>query len=178
MPPLPKEDVKIIVRPKKGLPLKNYTTVEVTRAIAQACGDRIEYLHLIIRLRLGSNILVLSTFNMEAADLLRKITHIPLGGADHEVVAYVAFSDQEVRGVVHGFPPKTASEELMQGLRVRTQNTKIIQARMLGTSKTALITFEGDSPPCCLLLRRRNAMLFVQTNSTCMLYLHVDKTSL
>lgn len=163
LPPLPKEDVKIIVRPKKGLPLKNYTTVEITRAIAQACDDRVQYLHdLIIRPRLGSNIIVLSTSNMEAADLLRKITHIALGGAQHEVVAYVAFSDQEVRGVVHGFPPKTTPEELMQGLRVRTQNTKIIQARMLGTSKTALITFEGDTVP--------RAVYFYGGEMPCFLY--------
>lgn len=148
LPPLPRDDVKIVMKPRKGLSLKDYSTIEITKAIAEACEQGEKYLHkFVVRPRLGSNILIMSTPDTEAANALRKISRINIRGTSHEVVTYVAFSEEEVKGVVHGFPQDTTPSELMNGLRIRTHNTKIIQARMLGKSKTALITFEGNTVP-------------------------------
>lgn len=67
--PLPKEDVKIIIRPRQGLSLKDHSTVEITQAIARACGNKTQSLHdLIIRPRVGSNILILSTYFQHEVD--------------------------------------------------------------------------------------------------------------
>lgn len=148
LPPLPKGDIKIIMRPARGLPIKEHSIVEITKAIAEACKGGRQLLHkYVVRPRNGSNILIVSTPDTEAADELRKITKITLRGVSHDITTYVAFSEEEVRGVVHGFPAGTTPQDLMDGLRIRTQNTRIIQARMLGKSKTALITFEGNTVP-------------------------------
>lgn len=37
LPPLPRDDVKIVMKPRKGLSLKDYSTIEITKAIAEAC---------------------------------------------------------------------------------------------------------------------------------------------
>ncbi|KAL1415233.1 hypothetical protein MTO96_029653 [Rhipicephalus appendiculatus] len=149
LPPLPKNDIKVIIRPKQGLTVRDFPNHQVARAIAAACGNsetcKDEYL--LIRLRNGSNIIIASTPQEEAANFIRRITKLTLDSKSYEVNAYVATPDGVVRGVVHGIDAGTPPEELMAHLRVRTQGVKILQARMLGKSKTAVITFDGKVVP-------------------------------
>ncbi|KAH7939411.1 hypothetical protein HPB52_012229 [Rhipicephalus sanguineus] len=133
------------MKPKQGLIVRDFTNHQVARAVAAACGNnevcRDE--DILIRLRNGSNIIIASMPQKEAANRLRRITKLTLVIKSYEVNTYVATPDGVVRGVVHGIDAGTPSEELMAHLRVRTQGVKILQARMLGKSKTAVITFEG-----------------------------------
>ncbi|KAH7943055.1 hypothetical protein HPB52_004419 [Rhipicephalus sanguineus] len=149
LPPLPKNDIKVMIRPKQGLIVRDFTNHHVARALAAACGNnevcRDE--DLLIRLRNGSNIIIASTPKEEAANLLRRITKLTLDSKSYAVNAYVATPDGVVRGVVHGIDAGTPPDELMAHLRVRTQGVKILQARMLGKSKTAVITFDGKVVP-------------------------------
>ncbi|KAL1470420.1 hypothetical protein MTO96_040446 [Rhipicephalus appendiculatus] len=149
LPPLPKNDIKVIIRPKQGLTVRDFTNHQVARAIAAACGnsETCKDEDLLIRLRNGSNIIIASTPQEEAANLIRRITKLTLDSNSYEVNAYVATPDGVVRGVVHGIDAGTPPEELMAHLRVRTQGVKILQARMLGKSKTAVITFDGKVVP-------------------------------
>ncbi|KAL1473283.1 hypothetical protein MTO96_038785, partial [Rhipicephalus appendiculatus] len=149
LPPLPKNDIKVIIRPKQGLTVRDFTNHQVARAIAAACGnsETCKDEDLLIRLRNGSNIIIASTPQEEAANLIRRITKLTLDSKSYEVNAYVATPDGVVRGVVHGIDAGTPPEELMAHLRVRTQGVKILQARMLGKSKTAVITFDGKVVP-------------------------------
>lgn len=78
---------------------------------------------------------------------LRKIKFLRFGSITYDAIPHVASSKHEVKGIVHKFLPGKTSDDLMRGLRVRMWKTKIIQARMLGQSKTALLTFEGDTVP-------------------------------
>ncbi|KAH7938963.1 hypothetical protein HPB52_002960 [Rhipicephalus sanguineus] len=94
-----------------------------------------------LRIKPGSNILIVSTPDQEVAELVRKITSIKVNGRPHAVNAYVATGDGAARGVIHGLRPHTLSDTLKANLRIRTQNVEIIHARMLGDSKTAVITF-------------------------------------
>ncbi|KAH7931856.1 hypothetical protein HPB49_025830 [Dermacentor silvarum] len=108
--------MKIIIRPAPGLILRKLQTHQVARTIVQANGGAptCKGDDFIIRLRPGSNIIIVST--------------------PHE-------------GVVHGIDVGTSEEELMANLRVRTNGVRILRARMLGQSQTALLHFEG---PRCL----------------------------
>ncbi|KAH9372205.1 hypothetical protein HPB48_019214 [Haemaphysalis longicornis] len=72
---------------------------------------------------------------------------ITFRGVSHDITTYAALSDEEVRAVVHGYPAGTTPRDLVDGLRIRTQNTRFIQGKMLGKSKTALITFESNKVP-------------------------------
>lgn len=162
-PNLPKEDFKIIIRPKKGLQLSSFTVPQLTQAIARACPSGIKNLQdAIVRPKWTSNIILVSTPTQDAANELRNLQSLYIGGKKYDVVSYVAYSEHEVKGVVHGFEPGTSSAELLAGLRVRTLDTKIVFARMLGKSTTALITFEGNTVP--------RAVYFYGGEMTCYLY--------
>ncbi|XP_065302789.1 uncharacterized protein [Dermacentor albipictus] len=147
-PPLPKNDAKIIIRPKDGLPVKALQGADVAKAIGAACGNKIRGgKDFIIRLRLGSNIIIASTPSDETAKIIRGITSLSFGGRSFQVNTYVATPEDCKRAVIHGIDAGTTEEELMENLTLRTQGVTILGARMLGKSKTALITFDGPFIP-------------------------------
>ncbi|KAH6940325.1 hypothetical protein HPB50_026699 [Hyalomma asiaticum] len=124
-PPLPKNDMKIIMRPRPGLVVKELKTYNVSRAIERASGDpeNCKSDKFLLRLRNGSNIIIASTAYEEVAE------------------------KGYLKGVVNGLERDTPADELLSHLRVRTQGVTIVQARMLGKSQTAVITFDGPIVP-------------------------------
>ncbi|KAH7946245.1 hypothetical protein HPB49_021913 [Dermacentor silvarum] len=160
LPPLPKNDIKIILKPHKGLMLKEYLKTEIPQAIIRSTGSiipgsgpnqrKITGEDFILRIREGTNIIIVSTPSLEVADVIRRITCMELRGKQHPFNVYVADPDDSYKGVVHGFPAHTESADLQQHLRVRTQGVTIERARMLGSSNTALLTFAGGTRPKCV----------------------------
>ncbi|KAH7964064.1 hypothetical protein HPB51_027697 [Rhipicephalus microplus] len=147
LPPLPKDDYKIVIRPNQGLPLRNILTPTLAQAIIEACQAGIGDDHFILRINPGSNIAILSTKYEEVADKVRLIRALVLNGRAHAVRAYAANGDDTLRGVIHGVPMNISTETLMAHLRVRTHGVEIITARMIGTTKSAAITFFGPTLP-------------------------------
>ncbi|XP_070395909.1 uncharacterized protein [Dermacentor albipictus] len=147
LPPLPRDDFKIILRPHQGLPLKTLTSPMLAEAVISACHNKVKGEQFILRIKQGSNIAIVSTSEEETANLLRKITALTVNGKTHAFNAYAATGEGAVRGVIHGLPPHTPGETIKANLRVRTQGIEIIQARMLGNSKSAVITFLGTVLP-------------------------------
>ncbi|KAH7951989.1 hypothetical protein HPB52_016425 [Rhipicephalus sanguineus] len=147
LPPLPKDDYKIIIRPNQGLPLRNILTATLAQAIIEACQAGIRDDQFILRINPGSNIAILSTKYEEVADKVRLIRTLVLNGRAHAVRAYAANGDDTLRGVIHGVPMNTSTETLMAHLRVRTHGVEIITARMIGTTKSAAIKFFGPTLP-------------------------------
>ncbi|XP_070379787.1 uncharacterized protein [Dermacentor albipictus] len=166
LPALPKDDVKIIMRPTKGLTIKDILIPTLASAILKASQpiqdhlcrtqdgpvkrERITGMDFILRTRPGSNIIILSVSSTEVANVLRRITLLELSGRMHQFNTYVADPDNCYRGVVHGIPADTPMEHLLANMRVRTHGVQIERARMLGKSSTALITFTGGSLPKCI----------------------------
>ncbi|KAK8780270.1 hypothetical protein V5799_018389 [Amblyomma americanum] len=146
LPPLPRDDLKVVLRPR-GLAVKDLQTHQVARAVVAATGQGCKAEDLIIRLRNGSNIIIVSTDNEAAAQKIRCITQLSFGGKSYTVNGHVAAPEGTLRGVIHGVDPGTSPEELKTNLRVRTQGVKILAARMLGNSSTAVITFDGPALP-------------------------------
>lgn len=149
LPPLPKTDFKVIIRPKNGLNISQLSTHQMAWAITKACGNpnMCNEGNLLIRLRNGSNIAIISTPNMDTANAVQCISSLRFGASDYAVTAYVAAPDNSCKGVIHGLDAGTTPTELLAHLRVRTQGVKILYARMLGNSQTAVITFEGKIVP-------------------------------
>lgn len=147
LPPLPRDDFKIILRPHQGLPLKTLTSPMLAAAVIAACDNKVKGEQFILRIKQGSNIAIVSTSEQETANLLRKITSLTVNGKTHAFNAYAATGEGAVKGVIHGLPPHTPGETIKANLRVRTQGVEIIQARMLGDSKSAAITFIGTVLP-------------------------------
>ncbi|KAH7978641.1 hypothetical protein HPB49_006257 [Dermacentor silvarum] len=140
--------------------LKEYLKTEIPQAIIRSTGSiipgsgpnqrKITGEDFILRIREGTNIIIVSTPSLEVADVIRRITCMELRGKQHPFNVYVADPDDSYKGVVHGFPAHTESADLQQHLRVRTQGVTIERARMLGSSNTALLTFSGGTRPKCV----------------------------
>ncbi|KAH8028966.1 hypothetical protein HPB51_021668 [Rhipicephalus microplus] len=150
--PLSKEDIKVILRPHKGLTVKNLFGSELSMAVIEACWNSFGGESFLQRVHPGSNIIILSTPHEQVSGRLREINQSKIRGRIHPFNAYVADPEDVLRGIVHGLPPGTTQADLMENLRIRTQGVKIERARMLGSSKSAIITFTGDVLP-----RKRNA---------------------
>ncbi|KAH7940958.1 hypothetical protein HPB49_008365 [Dermacentor silvarum] len=148
-PPLPRTDMKIIIRPAPGLILRKLQTHQVARAIVQATGGAptCKGDDFITRLRPGSNIIIVSTPHEGTAATLMKIMSLTFHGRSHPVKVYLSTPEDLLKGVVHGIDVGTSEEELMANLRVRTHGVRIVRARMLGQSQTALLHFEGPQVP-------------------------------
>ncbi|KAH7944322.1 hypothetical protein HPB52_018272 [Rhipicephalus sanguineus] len=69
LPPLPRSDLKIVLRPKKGLAIKEYSTHQISRAIVAACTPHHQCTgnDFIVRIRPGSNIIIVSTPHEETS---------------------------------------------------------------------------------------------------------------
>ncbi|KAG0424679.1 hypothetical protein HPB47_028110 [Ixodes persulcatus] len=76
---------------------------------------------------------------------LSMITQIQLGAALYELMPCLIPLPGTVRGVVHGIEAGTTGEELKELISVNGYN--ILHARMLGKSRTALLTFEEPHVP-------------------------------
>ncbi|KAH7980547.1 hypothetical protein HPB49_017121 [Dermacentor silvarum] len=160
LPPLPKNDIKIILKLHKGLMLKEYLKTEIPQAIIRSTGTiipgsgpnqrKITGEDFILRILEGTNIIIVSTPSLEVANVIRRITCMELRDKQHPFNVYVADPDNSYKWVVHGFPAHTESADLQQHLRVRTQEVTIERARMLGSSNTALLTFSGGTRSKCV----------------------------
>ncbi|KAL1438048.1 hypothetical protein MTO96_048412 [Rhipicephalus appendiculatus] len=147
--PLPKNDMKIIMRPRPGLAVKELKTYEVARAIERASGapEACNSEKFLLRLRNGSNIIIASTAHEEVAEKILKIKTLELHGTKNPFNTYISTPAGYLKGVVHGLERETPVAELLSHLRVPTQGVTIVQARMLGKSETAVITFDGPILP-------------------------------
>ncbi|KAK8787273.1 hypothetical protein V5799_022950 [Amblyomma americanum] len=86
-PPLPKTDVKVILRPKQGLPLKQYPQLLIEKAIQAATGHRpaCGRESFIIKNRPGSNIIITSTLSNGTARQIKQIGQLSIRGVNYEV---------------------------------------------------------------------------------------------
>ncbi|KAH7941321.1 hypothetical protein HPB49_012297 [Dermacentor silvarum] len=147
LPPLPKEDFKVIVRPHKGPAIRDFTSPQLAEAVTEASGGNVSGEKFLLRRKPGSNIFIVSTPEQETTEKVRKLTSISLNGQVHDINAYLAAGEGTLKSVIHGLQPKTEPVELKNNLRITTQGVEIIYARMLEESKTAVITFYGKILP-------------------------------
>ncbi|KAL1441684.1 hypothetical protein MTO96_052400 [Rhipicephalus appendiculatus] len=179
LPPLPRDDFKVIVRPHQGLPIKSLTSPALADAVIAACGGLITGEQFLLRIKPGSNIFIVSTPHQEVAEKVSRIARLIVNGRPHAVNAYVATGEGATRGVIHGLQPHTPSEEIKANLRVRTQGVEVLQARMLGDTKTAVITFYGGLVPRCVYYRGGELPCYPYKNTTqvCKVCYHVGHRS-
>ncbi|KAH8025615.1 hypothetical protein HPB51_010676 [Rhipicephalus microplus] len=96
------------------------------------------------RLLTKSNLAAVDCYTEQAAHLLLNLEHLNIDDQIVQSNTYVALRKGRIRGVIHRIKGLT-EEQLMQGLTSSTH--EIVSARPLGSSKTALITFNGLNLP-------------------------------
>ncbi|KAL1445541.1 hypothetical protein MTO96_029155 [Rhipicephalus appendiculatus] len=159
-PPLPLHDYKAILRPLGGLRLDQWTRPTLTRAIGVAASlPPAEVDRLVFRLRPEQNLAVVSTPHEHIALNLYSVQHLRLGEHTYPVSIYIAAPDNSCKGIIYGVDPGTSPSELMDHLI--TPCHTVLQARMMGKTSTALITFEG------LQVSHYNVITAPNTGATC-----------
>lgn len=115
----------------------------------EACQDK-TIDDFILRIKPGSNIAVVSTPNRDTAKVMQTTKALNINGRPHPVNTYVTAGEDTTRGVIHGIEPHIPSDVLRSNLRIRTEELVLIDARMLGDSHSALLTFYGSQMSSCV----------------------------
>ncbi|KAH7934458.1 hypothetical protein HPB52_025707 [Rhipicephalus sanguineus] len=89
---------------------------------------------------------ILSTPHQEVAAKARGIELLTVNGHTHAVKVYAAAAEEAIE-VVYGIPQHIPAETLLANLRVCTHGVELIQARMIGDTKSATLTFRGPILP-------------------------------
>ncbi|KAL1466305.1 hypothetical protein MTO96_042834 [Rhipicephalus appendiculatus] len=146
LPPLPFRDEKVVLRPLGGLRLDQWPRPTLATALWAAAGvsphDR---RNLILRTRPEQNLAVISTPSSHVADALLKVQELLLGQRTYPVSEYLAAPDDSCKGIVPGLEPGTPSHTLVE--EIQATGIQILQARMMGQTNIALVTFDGLRVP-------------------------------
>ncbi|KAH9383666.1 hypothetical protein HPB48_025418 [Haemaphysalis longicornis] len=147
MPDLPREDTKIIVRPRGGLRVSDVTRVELSRALTAAAQiPAIESRKDVVCLNAQQNIMVVSTSKRENADRYAAVERIDVRGTTHEVSTYEAAPHGTVKGVIRDIPLEDTPQEIQENV-VHEFNPTALQANRIGKTRSVVIAFAGKKVP-------------------------------
>lgn len=145
--PLPKDDIKIVIRPRDGLSVANHSGTILFNALRQAAGLTLEETrgdHLSVNL--VQNLLVLSSPNPDRAEKYAHITSLTLEDAVFSARGYIACPENTVKGVIHGIPPNHSAADIHAAV-VQPCNPTALHARRMGQTNTVLVSFSGSRVP-------------------------------
>ncbi|XP_040358850.1 uncharacterized protein LOC121047576 [Ixodes scapularis] len=147
MPQLPKNEIKIIVRPKGALNIPKVGSPTVTAAIFQATQlSPEESQDDTICPNVQQNIVVISTPRPHNADRYVRMKSIHVNGVTHEVNAYEAAPDNTTKGVIRGIPLTDSAQEIDANI-INARNPLALAAKRIGSTTTIVIAFDGPSVP-------------------------------
>ncbi|KAH6941351.1 hypothetical protein HPB50_016734 [Hyalomma asiaticum] len=98
MPRLPRDDIKIVVRPKDGLDIRKTCGTSLDEAIRQEAGVADEEV-ITICPNPTQNILVISTPDKKIATKIAMIKVLTINGKKHETNAYASAPEQMTKGI-------------------------------------------------------------------------------
>lgn len=147
MPALPREDTKIVVRPRGGLNISKVGHVEVGRAIYAAAGvSKEERIRDVICPNYQQNIVIISTSKRENANRYVRVTQIVVQGNKHEVSAYESAPHGMSKGVIRGVPLGDTVQEINENI-VTEFNPTAVEANRIANTTSVVIAFNGPKVP-------------------------------
>ncbi|KAH7964026.1 hypothetical protein HPB51_027735 [Rhipicephalus microplus] len=141
LPRLPIHDIKIILRPHRGLCLDRWTHLELAGALWSAAGlttkDRED---IILRLRPLQNLAIIRTPQSHGADVLYRVQELRISECVYPITAYFAARDNSCKGIVTGIVPGNEhlwDDALGDGppeiLRAPIRRARLVAGVVLGT---------------------------------------------
>ncbi|CAN7995611.1 unnamed protein product, partial [Ixodes hexagonus] len=147
MPVMPRQDIKIIMRPRGGLNLGEASRFEISRAIVAAVDvNGAEVTQDVICPNKQQNIIVVSTPKRENADCYSAVRSLTINGTAHDVSAYETAPHGTVKGVIRDVPLTDTIQEINDYI-VQDYNPTAMQANRIGKTTTVVIAFDGDKVP-------------------------------
>lgn len=147
MPAMPREETKIVVRPRGGIHVAKTGVVDVMAAIHVAAGITEEAgKEDTMCINAQQNIVVISTPKEENARRYEGIQGIVVSGNQHEVSAYRTTPHDTVKGVIRGIPLSETPRDIDARI-VNERNPLALGAKRIGTSTTVIVAFSGGKVP-------------------------------
>ncbi|KAH7955540.1 hypothetical protein HPB52_001236 [Rhipicephalus sanguineus] len=106
-PHLPKEDIKVIIRPKDGFNTARYSVAQIGDCILRATGLKPE--------EVRQNIVV-DTPVLERADKYCAMKDFRMGDRTYEVTAYMTAPENTSKGIIRGIPDYDTPEDIEKSL--------------------------------------------------------------
>ncbi|KAH7965865.1 hypothetical protein HPB49_011673 [Dermacentor silvarum] len=143
MPPLPKDEMKIVIRPRGGLSITKAGPTVVAEAIWAATGiSTTEREWDTMCPNPMQNVMVISTSSHEHAVCYTAVENITIAGQQHEVNAYVAAPHATCKGVIRRIAIEDGPEVIDRKI-VNQRNPLALGAKRIKDTGTVVVLFEG-----------------------------------
>ncbi|CAN7995598.1 unnamed protein product, partial [Ixodes hexagonus] len=144
---MPKEDTKIVMRPRGGLNVAR-TEVSIIMSVVMTAArvTKKEAKADTICTNAQQNIIVVSTPDERRAMLYSKVKALNVGGRTYEVSAYRTAPDGTVKGVIRGIAVEDTPEEIAENI-VNPYNPLAVEAHRIGNTTTVIVLFAGQKVP-------------------------------
>ncbi|KAH7974041.1 hypothetical protein HPB49_008742 [Dermacentor silvarum] len=147
MPSIPRNDIKIVIRPRGGLDISKIGAVTVADAILATAGISQEDLcQDTLCPNLQQNIMVASTPKRENASRYIRMRQILISGKVHELSAYETTPHSTCKGVIHNIPLQDGPD-VIDAKIVSTNNTLALVAKRIAQTGTVIVAFDGHHVP-------------------------------
>ncbi|KAG0417971.1 hypothetical protein HPB47_005216 [Ixodes persulcatus] len=148
LPRLPEDDHKVVVR-QSNLNLRMTTPGQLLKAICEQLNLPPQETFANDRLRINpyNNTFTISTPVKERADAYRSLPGFAMNNQEYPVTAYFPTPEQSVRVVISGALGNETPDEILHYCITENPELPIVNARRMGRSRAAVITFEGTKPP-------------------------------
>ncbi|KAH7936339.1 hypothetical protein HPB52_021545 [Rhipicephalus sanguineus] len=166
MPFLPREDTKIVIRPRGGLNIVKVGVTLVADAILAAAGiSEEESQQDTLCPNVQQNIMVASTPNQENVSRYINIRQIVVQGKEHEISAYVTAPHSTCKGVIRGIPLQDSPNTINAKI-VNEKNPLALMAKRIAQTGTVIVAFDGHKVP--------NLVKYGSTLLRCTLYRQIS----
>ncbi|KAH7955379.1 hypothetical protein HPB52_000801 [Rhipicephalus sanguineus] len=147
MPPLPREETKVAVRPRGGLCISKVGPSVVAEAIWGAAGLDADGRNMDTMCPNPlQNIMVVSTPSTENVKRYVNVEAITVAGQDHEVSVYVAAPHATCKGVIRGIPLSDGPEVIDRKI-VNAKNPLALGAKRIKSTGVIIVLFDGYKVP-------------------------------
>ncbi|KAG0427163.1 hypothetical protein HPB47_025837 [Ixodes persulcatus] len=136
---------KIIVKPRKAAVDLKSCRDQIGEAVQNSLPRGLSE-NSVVRLLEEQNTIMICTDIWDEAEALAKLRSLIFPSGQLDVEAYhVSPRDEACRGVIHGVRPELSNAQIKE--KTKAPGHEILDARRLGRSKSALVTFAGTKVP-------------------------------
>lgn len=144
---LPREDIKIVMRPRGGLNVARTEASILMSAVLGAVGmPKTQTQGDTICTNGAQNIIIVSTPDEERARRYAGARSLHVGGQNYEISAYRSAPNGTAKGIIRGIAVDDTAEEIVANI-VNPANPLALDAHRIGTSTTIIVLFAGERVP-------------------------------
>lgn len=147
MPEMPREETKIIIRPRGGLNVACSEATAIMPAVVAAAQISKE------EARMGTicpnpaqNIIVISTPSEQRAERYNRMRNFTVGETAHPIWTYRAAAEGTAKGVIRGVDAAHTDEEINDKI-VNKTNPTALQAHCIGGTSAVIVLSDGTRVP-------------------------------